>query len=72
MAWLKKRAPEKRYDPKKQVPVLKRSICTGETTAGFRDLETGKFHEIMLIETRRDLDAFMEQYGIDELPKTIY
>ena len=72
MAWFKKRVPEKRYDPKKQVPVLKRSICTGETTAGFRDLDTGKFHEIMLIETRRDLDTFMEQYGIDELPKTIY
>ena len=72
MAWFKKRAPEKRYDPKKQIPVLKRSICTGETTAGLRDLDTGKFHEIMLIETRRDLDAFMEQYGIDELPKTIY
>ena len=72
MVWFKKRAPEKRYDPKKQVPVLKRSICTGETSAGFRDLDTGKFHEIMLIETRRDLDAFMEQYGIDALPKTIY
>ena len=72
MAWFKKRAPEKRYDPKKQVPVLKRSICTGETTAGFRDLKTGRFTEIMLIRTPRDLSEFMEQYGIDELPKTIY
>lgn len=68
----KKRSKPKRYDPETQQPVLRKSICTGETTAGFRDLKTGRFTEIMLIRTPRDLAEFMEQYGVEETPKTVY
>lgn len=52
------------YDPFKQKPVLRCSICTGEQVAGFRDLETGRFEEVMLIQDDADLEAFRAQYGI--------
>ena len=68
----KKRSKPKRYDPETQQPVLRKSICTGETTAGFRDRKDGRFHEVMAIRSERDLQAFMEQYGVEEIPKTIY
>ena len=45
-------------------PVIKASICTGEQVAGFKDIRTGKIHEIMLIRNNDDLDAFMKTYGI--------
>jgi len=32
--------------------------------AGFKDIETGKFENVMLIRSYADLDAFKEQYGI--------
>ena len=72
MGFFKKKSRPTRYDPETQQPVLKKSICTGETTAGFRDLKTGKITEIMLIRTPRDLSEFMEQYGVEETPKTVY
>lgn len=68
----KKKAPAKHYDPDKVVPVLRQSICTGETTAGFKDLAGGRFHEVMLIRSERDLKAFMDAYGIETVPKTEY
>ena len=68
----KNRGKQKRYDPEQREPVLRRSICTGETTAGFRDRKDGRFHEVMVIRSERDLQAFMEQYGVEEIPKTIY
>ncbi len=46
-------------------PVLRSSICTGEVTACFRNRETGKLHEIMVIRSPYDLDQFGKQYGVD-------
>ena len=60
------------YDAAAVKPVLVKSICTGETTAGFMDLSTGKVHEVMLIQNRRDLQSFMDSYGIETVPETIY
>lgn len=37
------------YDKEKQKPVIRCSICTGEQVAGFKDIRTGKFTDIMLI-----------------------
>ena len=54
------------YDKKLQKPVIRASICTGEKVAGFRNLKTGKFTEIMLIRSRRDLDNFLKEYQISE------
>lgn len=44
--------------------VLKCSICTGEQVAGFKDIHTGHFDEIMLIRNAADMDAFMEMYDV--------
>ncbi len=53
------------YDREKREPVIRSSICTGEKVAGFRDRETGRFEEVMLIRTEKDLDEFMEKYAVD-------
>ena len=60
------------YDPEKQVPAIKKSICTGEAVAGVLDRESGRFVEYMLIRTPKDLDDFRRQYGIEGPIKTIY
>lgn len=52
-----------------QKPVLRCSICTGEQVAGFKNLNTGKFEEVMLIKNEKDLEEFMSRYGISEVSK---
>ena len=58
-----------KYDPAKQKAVLKCSICNGEQVAGFQDIHTGKFEEVMLIRSETDLQHFKHQYGIEEITK---
>ena len=60
------------YDREKQKPALRKSICTGETTAGFKDLRTGNYHDVMLIRNDRELEECMEMYGLTETPETEY
>ena len=60
------------YDREQLRPVIRVSICTGEETAGFRDLHTGKFREVQLIRSDRDLREFMELYGISQVPPREY
>ena len=50
-------------------PVLRCSICTGEKVAGFKNIQTGKFEEIMLIRDDKDLNNFMKMYGISTISK---
>ena len=59
------------YDRENLRPVIRVSICTGEQTAGFRNVHTGKFSEVMLIRTPDDLEEFQETYGIsgDEIAR---
>ena len=57
------------FDRKLFKPVLKCSICTGEQVAGFKNLATGKFEEVMLIRNEKELASFKERYGISELGK---
>lgn len=61
--------PALSYNPETQKPVLHCSICTGEQVAGFKNLTTGKFEEVMLIKNEKDLTEFMNQYGISEISK---
>ncbi|WP_330371619.1 hypothetical protein [Marvinbryantia formatexigens] len=65
----RKKAVKKEYDRQNQKPVLHCSICTGETVAGFKDLRTGKFEEVMLIKGAKDLAEFKSLYGIEEIAK---
>lgn len=59
----------KQYDKENSKPVIKCSICTGEQVAGFKNIHTGKFEEVMLIKNNRDLDHFMQLYGVTEVSK---
>ena len=63
---------QKKYDSQKLTPVIRSSICTGEKAAGFREKDTGKFREIMLIRNETDLEEFRRQYGIIGGIETIY
>lgn len=57
------------YDKATKKPVIRCSICTGEQVAGFKDLHTGKFSDIMLIRNEKDLKDFKDMYGITEIGK---
>lgn len=65
----KESIPVIEYNPEKQRPVLKCSICNGEQVAGFKDKQTGHFTEVMLIRNGQDLDAFMEMYDLSAVVK---
>lgn len=54
------------FDRSGKTPVLRCSICTGEQVAGFKDVQSGKFTEIMLIRSEGDLEEFLRVYGVDE------
>ena len=60
------------FPPDVYKPILRKSICSGETTAGFKNLKTGKYTEVMLIREEKDLKQFMHEYGIKEKPETEY
>lgn len=64
MGLFRKKPERKTYDPKNQKPVLRCSICTGEQVAGFQDIHTGSFEEVMLIQSDVDVETFRSRYGI--------
>ena len=57
------------YDKTGKQAVLMCSICTGEQTAGFKDLKTGTFEGLMLIKNPADLERFKRLYDVDDLTK---
>ncbi|MDE7479260.1 MAG: aspartate dehydrogenase [Lachnospiraceae bacterium] len=57
------------YDKENQIPIMKCSICNGERVAGFKDIHTGKFEEVMFIRNDNDLEEFKEMYGVDTVGK---
>lgn len=54
------------YDRENLKPVIRASICTGEQVAGFQNIHTGKFSEVMLIRNKTDLREFCETYAVSE------
>lgn len=60
----RKKTAKETYDKENQKPIIRSSICTGEKVAGFKDIHTGKFTEVMLIKSDKDMKAFLEKYGI--------
>lgn len=62
----KKKFQKEPYDKCTQRPVIHASICTGEKVAGFKDIQTGKFHEVMVIRDNSDLQFFLQKYGVTE------
>ncbi len=59
-----KKSKQTTYDPNTKEPMIKASICNGEQVAGFHNLQTGAFEEIMLIRDEADLNDFKKKYGI--------
>lgn len=58
------------YDRENLKPVIRSSICTGEQVAGFKNIRTGKFSEVMLIRNGSDFEEFLEEYDISEADVT--
>lgn len=52
------------YDKENLRPVIRASICTGEQVAGFKDIRTGKFTEVMAIRGSGDMEEFTARYDI--------
>lgn len=60
----KRKQKKEIYDRENLCPVIRSSICTGEKVAGFKDIHTGKFTEVMAIKDSRDLEEFTAKYDI--------
>jgi len=52
------------YDRENLRPAIRSSICTGEQVAGFQNIHTGKFSEVMLVRDDEDLEEFLKTYGL--------
>lgn len=65
----KKQPVKKDYDRENQKPVLRCSICTGEQVAGFKNIHTGQWEEVMLIKNEEDLETFKSMYGVEVVTK---
>ncbi len=65
--WFQRKRPRPlAYDPARQQPVIRASICTGEQTACLRDRETGRLEEIMLLRTPEERRNFCRACGVRE------
>ncbi len=67
--WFSKKKEPRAYDLTRWKPVIRCSICTGEQAAGFREIATGRFEEVMLIRGDADLERFKKQYGLETVAK---
>ena len=54
----KRKNKAEHYDRENLRPVIRASICTGEQVAGFKNIHTGKFEDVMLIRDNRDIKQF--------------
>lgn len=65
MLFFHKKTPEPiPYDPAVREPAVRRSICTGEATAGFVDRETGRFQDLMLLRDQKELEDFCRRTNV--------
>ena len=67
----KQQKQEQAFDLAEYMPVIRSSICTGEKVAGFKGAD-GRIHEVMLIRSEKDLEAFRKKYDIKSEIKTVY
>lgn len=59
------------FNPAEQEPAVRKSICTGEMTVGLIDRRTGKFQDLMRVDSQKELEAFCRSIGVKEI-RTIY
>ena len=67
--FFKKKKQVKTYDSDNKKPIIKASICNGELVAGFKDVHSGSFEEVMLIRSPEDLEEFKRMYDKRSLKK---
>lgn len=60
----RRKCQKESYDKENLKPVIRTSICNGEQVAGFKDIHTGRFTEVMLIRSNKDMDLFLDKYDI--------
>lgn len=65
----RKAVKKKTYDQENLRPILRCSICNGEQVAGFKNIHTGKFEEVMFIRNEKDLAQFKAMYDIETITK---
>jgi len=65
-----RKKPRIAFDPETQQPAVRKSICTGEMTAGFLDKKTGRFQELMLVD-EAGLEEFKRETGAEDV-RVIY
>ena len=58
MFWKRNGKQAEDYDRTGKIPVIRASICTGEKVAGFKEAKTGRFEDLMVIQT------FLKRYGV--------
>ena len=63
---------ENSFNPGEKKPAIKCSICNGEQVAGFVNLESGAFEDVMLLRNEKDLQIFKKKYGIEGDIEKIY
>lgn len=61
----KKKTEKLSYDRENMKPIIRASICNGEQVAGFKDIHTGKFSEVMLIRGEKDFRDFLDRYDLE-------
>lgn len=61
----KKKTEKLSYDRENMKPIIRASICNGEQVAGFKDIHTGKFSEVMLIRGEKDFRDFLDSYDLE-------
>lgn len=59
-----KRKQKEGYDKEKEKPMIRSSKDYEERIAGFLDLQTGEFTEVLRIRNSREMDEFLETYDI--------
>lgn len=69
MMFGRKAVKKKTYDQENLRPILRCSICNGEQVAGFKNIHTGKFEEVMFIRNEKDLAEFKAMYDIETITK---
>ena len=57
------------WDPDKEFPVLKCSICNGDQVLGLKDKNTGEFTELACIKDSKELAEWKKTLGVSEIPK---
>ena len=53
------------WDPAREEPVVKKSICMGEATVGFVDRATGKYRDVRKVTSAAEIALFAKETGLE-------